>query len=282
MRSRKELALDALGKALRLRKQLGVPLTDSISAIDAAEKLGIEVRFVALPSMEGIYVAGANPKILVSSLRPQGRRMFTCAHELGHHVYGHGDQIDEIRASNCSNPERNEREFVADCFAAYFLMPKVAIENGMTLRGMTYQTLKPLEVYALASWLGVGYQTLVTHLRFGLGTISASQANELAKTHPKKIRALVLGLMGSSQVHMVDHSWTGRAIDCEVDDYVVVPEDSVLEASRLKKLARSILQAVSPGIDRIADDQKNWSAFVRVSPREFVGRSCFRFEERCE
>ncbi|SRR5260221_2892437 len=282
MRSRKELALDALGKALRLRKQLGVPLTDSISAIDAAEKLGIEVRFVDLPSMEGIYVAGDSPKILVSCLRPQGRRMFTCAHELGHHVYGHGDQIDEIRASDGSNPERNEREFVADCFAAYFLMPKVAIENGMTLRGITYQTLTPLQVYALASWLGVGYQTLLTHLQFGLRTISATQANELAKTYPKKIRALILGQIGSSQVHMVDSSWTGRAIDCEVDDYVVIPEDSRLEASRLKRRARSILQAISPGIDRIADDQKNWSAFIRVSPRDFVGRSCFRFEERCE
>jgi len=67
-----------------------------------------------------------------------------------------------------------------------------------------------------------------------------------------------------------------------VDDYIVVPEDTVSEASRLEKRARAILQAVSPGIDRIADSQKNWSAFVRVSPREFIGRSCFRFEERCE
>lgn len=282
MRGSKELALDALGKALRLRMKLGVPLTDSISAIDATEKLGIEVRFVDLPSMEGIYVAGDNPRILISSLRPQGRRMFTCAHELGHHVYGHGDQIDEIRASNGSNPKRNEREFAVDCFAAYFLMPKVAIENGMRLRGITYQSLTPLAVYTLASWLGVGYQTLITHLRFGLQTISATQAAELAKTYPKKIRALVLGQVGSSQVHMVDANWTGRAIDCEVDDYIVVPEDSVSEAARLQKRARSILQAVSSGIDRIADSQKNWSAYVRISPREFVGRSCFRFEERCE
>ncbi len=282
MHGSKELALDALGKALRLRKQLGIPLTDSISAIDVAEELGIEVRFMDLPSMEGIYVAGDNPKILISSLRPQGRRMFTCAHELGHHIYGHGDQIDEIRTSNGSNRERNEREFAADCFAAYFLMPKVAIENGMRLRGITYETLTPLAVYTLASWLGVGYQTLVTHLRVGLRTISATQAAELAKTYPKEIRALVLGQVGSSQVHMVDFSWTGRAIDCEVDDYIVVPEDTVSEASRLEKRARAILQAVSPGIDRIADSQKNWSAFVRVSPREFIGRSCFRFEERCE
>jgi len=122
----------------------------------------------------------------------------------------------------------------------------------------------------------------VTHLQIGLRTISAAQANELAKTHPKEIRALILGQIGSSQVHMVDCSWTGRAIDCEVDDYVVVPEDSVVEASRLERRARSILQAVSPGIDRIADAQTKWSAFVRVSPREFVGRSCFRFEERCD
>jgi len=54
----------------------------------------------------------------------------------------------------------------------------------------------------IASWLGVGYQTLPDHLQFGLRTISATQANELAKTYPKKIRALILGQIGSSQVHM--------------------------------------------------------------------------------
>jgi len=91
---RKKLAADAVSRALSLRKKLGVSFEESVSPIDAAEQLSIDVRFVDLPSMEGIYVADNEPKIVLSSLRPSGRRSFTCAHELGHHMFGHGDRFD--------------------------------------------------------------------------------------------------------------------------------------------------------------------------------------------
>ena len=96
MATNKIIASDALVHALRLRKRIGATLRDSVSPYAAAEQLGIEVRFMDFPSMEGMYVAGASPKILLSSLRPQGRRAFTCAHEIGHHVFGHGEQFDEL------------------------------------------------------------------------------------------------------------------------------------------------------------------------------------------
>jgi Zn-dependent peptidase ImmA (M78 family) len=60
-----------------------------------AEQEGVEVRFSALPSAEGIYSPG-KPVIVVSSLRPAGRQAYTGAHELGHHIYGHGEQFDEL------------------------------------------------------------------------------------------------------------------------------------------------------------------------------------------
>jgi hypothetical protein len=60
----------------------------------AAESFRLRVTFSAT-SMEGFYFKPAN--ILVSSLRPVGRRAFTCAHELGHHWFGHGSTIDQLQ-----------------------------------------------------------------------------------------------------------------------------------------------------------------------------------------
>jgi Zn-dependent peptidase ImmA (M78 family) len=126
-------------------------------------------------------VASSAPKILLSSLRPQGRRNFTCAHEIGHHIFGHGEQFDELTDEKSTMRKNDPKEFSADCFAAYFLMPKSTIENGMKRRGYAYESMKPIQVYSLASWLGVGYSTLVNHLLYGIGTISRNKAQELQR-----------------------------------------------------------------------------------------------------
>ena len=92
---RRRLALRASVAALRVRQKGQIAADDPCSVFDLADKLGVEVRFAALPSAEGVYSPG-KPVIVVSSLRPPGRQSFTCAHELGHHTYGHGEQFDEI------------------------------------------------------------------------------------------------------------------------------------------------------------------------------------------
>lgn len=74
MSTRNQLLGDAVTEALLLRRKLGVARTEAVCPIDIAELLGIEVRLMDLPSMEGIYASGTYPKILLSSLRPQGRR----------------------------------------------------------------------------------------------------------------------------------------------------------------------------------------------------------------
>src|SRR4051812_34930300 len=179
MLNRRLLASTAITKALQLRKKLNISLEDSLSAIDAAENLGIDVRFVDLPSLEGIYIGGHSPQILLSSLRPQGRRNFTCAHEIGHHVLGHGEQFDELTDERNSLRMNDPKEFSADCFAAFFLMPKSTVEHAIRRRGFKYETLTAVNVYCLSSWLGVGYSTLVNHLEYGLQLIDPQRAKEL-------------------------------------------------------------------------------------------------------
>lgn len=283
MRNGKKLATDALARALWLRKRLGIPLTESVSAIDSAERIEIEVRSVDLPSMEGMYVAGIEPKIILSSMRPQGRRMFTCAHEIGHHIFNHGDQFDELVAEK-STPRRNDvREFSADCFAAYFLMPKATIDSGMTRRGFSYQSIDPIQAYTLACWLGVGYRTLINHLLYGLNSISHEMANRLLRIEPRDIRQQLLGRTVTTHLHLIDSHWIGRAIDCEVGDYLMLPKETTAEGYQLVAMDEgdesSLMQATAPGIARVSTARADWSAFVRVSRRSYTGRACFRFEE---
>lgn len=283
MFNRKQLALEAVAKAITLRKRLGVSLEDSISSIDIAEKIGVEVRLVDLPSMEGMYVAGKTPQIFLSSLRPLGRRNFTCAHEIGHHKFQHGEQFDELIAEKSAQRKNNPEEFLADCFASFLLMPKGSVDSGMSRRNLTYQTLQPFQVYALASWLGVGYTTLVTHLRFGLHAILHDQTQHLLTTSPKDIRRKLMGRQLANHLHIADENWSGRAIDLEVDDHVLLPIGTKVEGVALRQIEGTqygdLAIAVTPGIARVCNPSKSWAAYSRVSRRNYSGRSCFRFEE---
>jgi len=96
MTSNRQIILSAAGVALRVRQDVGIPPTDAVCAFDLAERLGLEVWFQDVPSMEAVYVRQPAPTIVVTSLRPAGRRAFNCAHELGHHVFGHEAQLDVL------------------------------------------------------------------------------------------------------------------------------------------------------------------------------------------
>ena len=116
-----------------MRQGAGYGLSDAICVYDLAQRLGIEVRFMDTPSMEGMYYGGSDPYIIISSLRPPGRRAFTCAHELGHHIRGDGMHVDEL-VEQRKRPVIDPNEFAADCFAGALLMPKMAVERAFAIR----------------------------------------------------------------------------------------------------------------------------------------------------
>ena len=284
MLNKKQLAGDAIVKALQIRKKLNLAYDESVSAIDASEQLGIEVRLTDLPSMEGMYVAGKKPTIVLSCLRPQGRRNFTCAHEIGHHVMGHGEQFDELIKEKSFARSTDPKEFQADSFAAFFLMPKVTLENGMKQRGYSYGTLDPMQVFTLSTWLGVGYTSLINHLVHGLGMISRSKGELLSKVQPRDIRKQLLGNSDMPHLVLVDQFWKGRAIDCEVGDYIIFPQNSTLEGRERLYVESGtnglVAHALAPGLARVSND--SWSSFIRISPARYTGRGCYRFEEEVE
>ena len=74
MTSHRALARQALLRALSTRKKVGLASTSPLCPFDLAEKLAVEVRFVDIPNIEGMYVKRIPPLILVAADRPAGRR----------------------------------------------------------------------------------------------------------------------------------------------------------------------------------------------------------------
>jgi hypothetical protein len=251
---------------------------------DIATTLEIEVRFADIASMEGVYYSGPPPTIVVSSLRPAGRRAFTCGHELGHHVLGHGDQYDDFMDGRPPERWHAPEEFQAQCFSGALLMPKSAVLGGFARRECSPETCPPEAVYVVATWLGVGYGTLVNHLRHGFGAIDGSRERELLRHDPIDLRSSIIGEACHENLIVADMHWTDRAIDLEAGDRVILGPDVVIEGDVVEVLARethrTVARARAPGLGRAFDG--NWAAYVRVSRREFVGRAAYRFLEECD
>ena len=268
----------AFAAALRMRKDAGYRLDEAICVYDLAERLGIEVRFADVPSMEGMLYCNPEPVIIISSHRPAGRRIFTCAHELGHFNSGDGTTIDEL-VGKSDRVASDPKEFVADCFAGALLMPKMAVERAFALRKWSIKSSSPSQIYIISGYFGVGYSTLVHHLWKSLRLLQGSHAENLLKVGRRKAQAQALGWESADIVWVVDPNWKGRAIDVEVGDFVQVHGDPACEGDCLEDTGVSrgghIYRASQPGIGRI-NMASGWAVFVRVSRRAFVGRSIFR------
>lgn len=163
------LAAQRLGAraAVSLRRQLALPFSAPCCPYDIAERLGIQVRFMDLPSMEGMYSPQPSPTILISALRPAPRRNFTCAHELGHHAFGHSHRVTPTSKPHGARCARySVEEAMVDRFAAELLMPSLGIRHAFAVRGLNPQDCDAEGIYRVACQFAVGYATLSrTHLR---------------------------------------------------------------------------------------------------------------------
>lgn len=281
--SRRALALQASHEALTLRRTLNVGLTDSISPYDIAEQLGIDVRFFDLSSLEGIYCRSESPLIVLSSQRPRTRQVFTCAHELGHHVFGHGTRFDQAVAEVHSSRRFDEREYLADCFAGMLLMPKTAIVHAFAVRRWSVTACTAVQVYTVASWFGVGYETLIQHLTWSLRLMSPEYAARLLKEPLKRVRTEVTGTTCDSDVVVVDRLWTGRSIDINVGGLVLLPYGTTSNGSCIQysksTSAGVLLEGKARGIGTVTNSETGWRCTARVSRPGYVGLAVYRYLE---
>jgi len=276
-----DLARNAVMKALQVRKTHNIELHEAVCIYDLAEKMKVKVRFDSIPSLEGMYINDLPPRIILSSLRPVGRMAFTCAHELGHHCFDHGTQVDELKDEQSEKifiPE----EYVADCFASFLLMPKIAVSNAFYKRGWDAAICTPEQLYIVSIWLGVGYTTLAKHMYYSLDFLPQSNMRELCKISPKTLKADILGQKLKENLIIVDENWTGRPIDIQVGDLILATEQVRLEGRFIESCSmpgKNIFKASRPGLSRLYSNDGRWASFVRVSRKEYEGQCRYRHLE---
>jgi hypothetical protein len=254
-------------------------LYGSICPYDLALDMGLELRFETIASLEGIYRAGVIPLILLNSLRPSGRRAYNCAHELGHHLFGHGTRIDVLleQADEGFDPY----EYMADRFASALLLPQVAVSRAFAARGWAAESCTAIDIFTIAGYFGVGYTTLIGYLQDTLGALPTARAEKLRRSSPKSIRRELVGEdRPSGSVVVVDHHWEARSVDMEVDDLMVLPnggrpQGACIVTDRPGRLA--IVRAARPGLGAI--EIASASIAVRVSRRDYRGLADYRFDE---
>lgn len=281
MRDKRKIIIQAVSQASKVRRELSIKNIAPVSIYDAAEKRGAAVLFTdEVKGLEGVY---QNPHILLSALRPSGRQAFTCAHELGHHEYGHGMQLDEIKNADFRAIQSGKDELIADTFAAHFLMPKLAIQNAFSKRMWDIKSPTPEQVYSISKYFGVSYDGLITHMAYGLKLMVSPLAESLRKITPKKIRSSFLGSDTTKDLIPVDCQWLDRPIDLEVGGFVLLPLGSVSTGSCISEIqTRSIgnlFQGTAPGECYVEVPHANWQIKIRVCRSQYVGWNCYRFEE---
>ena len=280
--TRRNLARRAMLEAINVRCCAKLGQVGPLDVYDLCQKLGLRVRFVEI-SMEGMYKRGRPPRILLSALRPQARRTYTCAHELGHHVFGHGLTIDELVQDAARARPLTPEEALAYSFAGFLLMPALGVRKAFTERGWRASEASPAQLLTVASAFGVGYTTLVNHLAYALDTFSASRATQLVKVPLPRIRRDLVGTALSSPLIVVDGHWALPTVDAEVGTHILLPPGTVVPGDLLAHRADTphgpLFEAIKPGITRAERPCSEWAAFVRICRFQYVGLSEYRHLE---
>jgi Zn-dependent peptidase ImmA (M78 family) len=278
---RKALVMHGMQASIAARVKAGFDLKNPVCIYGLCEAHDVAVRFNDI-NMEGMYDRAPRPRIHVSALRPLARRTFTCAHELGHHIFGHGSTIDELREDQVST-DRPPNEILADAFAAFVLMPTLGLREAFAKRGLDPNRATALDMYAIACNFGVGQATLVNHLAYGISMINQMQRDRLGRITPKKIRTELLGEVVSVPLTVADRHWNSPTLDMEQDALLLLPSGVVVDASMLapeRELAAGrLFRAARCGITRVAIPGTSWATYVRIAQRQYVGLARFRHLE---
>jgi hypothetical protein len=281
---RRALNRQAMQAASECRDQLDLDPFGPVDPYAIAARLGIKVVFLA-SSMEGFYFKQSPPRMLLSSLRPVPRRAFTCAHELGHHWFGHGSTIDQLQEDERDDSDKPE-EVLANAFAAALLMPSVGLRGAFARRSWDGANPTPLQLYTIACQFGVGYKTLLNHLSFTLREISVSRRLELDRWTPQRIRGRLLSDDYDALVVVDAHNEAG-SFELEIGSAILLPQGLQVDGGALEHVCTAdeydLYEAAKRGIATLTGVGEPFEVRVMPSHTEgvkgYVGAAANRFEE---
>lgn len=264
-------------QALKTRKKfLGLDAHLPICPYSLCEAMDFDLRFVKISSFEGMYVPSSN-LILISAERPEGRKRFTCAHEIGHHILGHGTIIDEILECGSNTQEESE----ADLFASMLLMPSSAVQRILRRYGVEAEKLTPSDAYIVSKYFGASYLAFITHIYKNLHLITYKKYQSLKKSKLPEIRFSLCQKNTKNQVFKVGQWWDEKAIEMEVGDLIVCDSNIEIDGQPIivpiSDVKKSIYVGNAPGITRIYSE--SWNCYVKVSRKKFQGFFQYKYEE---
>lgn len=284
MSDRSELGRRALRAALRARRLANVDDDLPLCIFDFAERHhDAEVWFVDIPSLEGMYQKGCPGKLLISSHRSLGRQAMTCAHELGHHIFGHGTQVDEYMGDTSLSHNLSPDERLVRLFASFLLMPAPAVRRIFTSIGGNVSSPEAREVLMASQYLGTSYEALTQHMHLSLNLFNETVLSRLLKSSRKSILSSYLGTTPPGELVIAGSHWTGRAIDLSVGDLCLLPSGTKIESDKID-LVRTLPEgdiyiARQQGTTRVEHSGLGWAAYIRISRTQFSGRNIYRHME---
>ncbi|HEY0191552.1 MAG TPA: XRE family transcriptional regulator [Kofleriaceae bacterium] len=177
---------DSEDVAKRARALAGLSADEPVwDIINVVERLGLFAFVLALDQdvgapAEGSYVALARGGVgLISAAGQSGRRRFTIAHELGHHVLA-----DQYAPEWVLGAGSSEREKIVNAFAIHFLMPREAV----TARWMKHEGAKDPRPAAIriAAEFGMSWSAACAQLE-RLGYLTHRQYAQLEAAVPGSV-----------------------------------------------------------------------------------------------
>jgi len=278
----KALVMKGMQAAIAARTKAGMDQKSPVCIYGLCEAHQVTVRFNDI-NMEGMYDREPKPRIHISTLRPPARRNFTCAHELGHHVFGHGSTIDELRDDHSKAIDRHPDEVLADAFAAFVLMPTLGLREAFNRRDLDPNRASAVDLYAIACNFGVGQATLVNHLAYGIGMIHLSRRDVLGRITPKMIRTELMSEIVQEHLIFADRHWNSPTLDCEEGSLLLLPTGVVVDTKFLMPHCDvtngRIFRAMKSGITRVVIPNTPWATYARIAPRQYVGLARYRHLE---
>jgi len=157
---------EAMVAAFEAHEQLAIDTFGRVDVFDAMAADGLRLVFRRLDTAAALYLPaslGGQPGVIINAQHPLGLQRYSAGHEYGHHVFGHGEQIDRNAEPGGHRAAGSAQEKLAEAFAAWFLMPPEAAQAVRERLGLA-EVQQPSDAYALALRLGTSYTAICTHL----------------------------------------------------------------------------------------------------------------------
>lgn len=214
-----QLELKARDCAIEARKMNNLNTIEPVDTFKVLKLSNISCIKKPMSKISGIYLKTGKVKvIIINTSKTVGHQHFTAAHELYHCYFDDG--LVEIACSTSRFDKKDERELLADLFAAYFLMPEDGILHHIYQRARNIKDIDINDVIFLEQLYGVSHKAMLTRL-VQLGLISEDKKEELSPNI--RYNARVLGY----------------------DDYLYLPTN---EEAIISEYAEKIKMAFDKGI----------------------------------